>query len=280
MLSLVGNYYTDQRLIKIAGDNGAWQIDSFRGSDLNGNTQVRVQTGSAFPQSTAAKQAALTDLLRMMAQMGVPMDPKMLGQFLQDWEIGGADRLVEMFTKSEQQVNRENMRLSRGIAIPINDYDDDQEHIDGHEDYQRGSHYQQLDPGTQRIFELHVAAHRERLAQQQQQELQMQMQMQNPQQAQAGQAQMQMDIQGAQQQQQGVAQQQGFDAASAEQQQRQAEEEHRQRIQHRDEEHRTNMARLQAQMQREAEQHEQRLQLQRQQAQQQRSQGPQQRKAA
>ena len=267
-LALVGNFYTDQRTIRISGDNGDWQIRDFRGAMLKGNTHVQVQTGSAFPQSKAAKQAALMDILRMLAQMGHQFSPQDLAQFLQDYEIGGAARLIDQYTKNETQINRENLQLSQGAALPINDYDDDQTHVEGHSDFQKSQRYQELSPEIKRIFELHVAAHRERLSQQQQQTLQMQMQMEGkvpPNMTAASlqaqhelsqlQGQQQLDIQGAQAQQQqtGQAQQQGFDAAAGEQKQRQAEELHAQKMQHAQETHESNL-------QRQREQHEANLQ--------------------
>jgi hypothetical protein len=274
ILSLVANYYTDERTIRIAGDNGAWQIFPFRGAMLRGNSHVQVQTGSAFPQSKAAKQAALIEILRMLAQMQYQFTPKDLAQFLQDYEIGGAEKLIEQYTRDEQQVNRENIWLAQGKALPINDYDNDQAHVDGHEDFEKSQAFQALSPDIQRVFELHVAAHRERLQQQQQQELQQQLAMsgqvppnmtaaafQDAQQLSQlqGHQQMQLDGMQAQQQQQAAAQQQGFDHAAAEQKQRQAEEDFRNEQRRKDELHQHNLAKLEQQRQQAQEQHEARI---------------------
>src|SRR5215475_9743341 len=264
VLNLAAKYYTDARTIKIGGDNGAWQIFDFRGSMLGGNTHVEVQAGSAFPQSQAAKQAWLQDLMTFFVQSGNPPQGRTLAQFLQDSQIGGAERLVEEYTINETQVNRENALMARGQQLPINDYDDDQAHVANHTDFQKQPHYARLIPPIQQIFEQHVEMHRQRLAAQQQQQMQQQMQMQGQpspeqqqqmQQAQMAQQAQQAQMQQAQAQQQleqqaaqlqlkagGQIQDQGLSAAQAEQQQRQSEELHQQKLRHAEEQHQSQLS--------------------------------------
>lgn len=287
LLQLVARYYTDARTLRISGDNGAWQIFDFRGSMLRDNTSVEVQAGSAFPQSKAAKQAAMQDLLTFFVQSGNPPQGRKLAQFLQDWEVGGADRLVADYSVDETQCNRENVLMGQGTPLPINDYDDDEAHIANHTDFQKRPHYAALPDQIKQILEQHVAQHRQRLQanQQAQQQQQIQAQQQakgipSPQQqqanqqaeleqsqqaqaAQAQQAQQQQALKDAQAQQgmtlkdaQG-AQQQGMTAAQAEQTQRQAEELHQQKLRQAEDLHQAKLRQQQDEMfvrQREAEQ--------------------------
>ena len=263
LLTLVERYYTDARTIAIGGDNAEWQIFDFKGSMLRGNTRVEVQAGSAFPSSKAAKQAQMSETLTFLAQSGNAPHGRQLAQFLEDNNLGAYSKLIEDYTVTETQCNRENVVMARGQALPINDYDDDQGHVDNHQDFQRGSRYQQLPPEIQRIFGLHVAAHRERLAQAQQQAMQLQAQAegkptpdQQAQQAQMDAVQQQQQMQGQAQQQQlqaagqqqqmqlkgaAQAQQQGFDQASSQQQQRQSEQLHAQKLAHAEELHQHKM---------------------------------------
>lgn len=252
LLNLVGTFYSDTRLIKIAGDDGAWEIFDFKGSQLKGNTTVTVQAGSAFPQSEAQKQAAITDIGTFLVQSGNAPHGRQMSQFLIDAGMGAQARLVSEYTVNENQVNRENTLLSLGQQLPINDYDNDQAHIDGHTDEQKSARYAQFSPQVKQGFEAHVALHRQRLDQIQQQQLALQAQMNGqPPPGQPDPQQQMAQAQGGQQLQAG-AQQQGYDAAGAEQQQRQAEEQHQQRLQHADEAHRTRM-------QQQEEQHQARL---------------------
>ena len=252
VLKLVGNFYTDQRTIRIAGDNGAWEIFDFRGVMLKGNTQVMVQTGSAFPHSKAARQAALQDLMTYFVQSGNAPHNRQLAQLLQDFDMGGAERLIEQYTKDEQQVNAENLKLGQGEPLPINDYDDDQEHVDGHTDFQKGIRYSSLPPQIKQVFDTHVGAHRQRLAQIAQQQLQQQMQLQNAvpptlspaalqDQHELSQLQGGIQVQQANQQAQAQAAQQGYQAAGQEQTQRHVEEKHQTQLQQMQEAHNQKM---------------------------------------
>ncbi|MDE2102253.1 MAG: hypothetical protein KGL39_33720 [Patescibacteria group bacterium] len=282
VLKLIARYYTDQRTIRIAGNNGAWQIFDFQGAMLKGNTHVKVQAGSALPQSKAAKQAMAQDLLNFLVQSGNAPKGRELAQFLQAWDIGGADKLIADYTRDETQVNRENVLLAQGRLLPINDFDDDQAHIDGHTDFQKQPHYPTLPPQVQKIFEAHVNAHRARQHDQQMTQLQLQMEvegttppnltqpaLQNAQQLsqmdpndfQAAQlhlqgAQQGLDMQGqaGQQQQQLAGQQaQQITQLSGQQaQQRQAEEKHQQQMRHAEEMHQANLARARQQPQQKA----------------------------
>ena len=257
ILKLAAHYYTDARTIRIAGDNGAWQIFDFRGSMLRDNTHVQVQAGSAFPQSKAAKQAAMQDLLNFFVQSGNAPHGRQLAQFLQDWEVGGAERLIEEYTLDEQQAERENARMCSvpqlvQTGLPINDYDNDQAHIDAHQDHQKSQRYEQYPQPVKMLFESHVAEHKERLASQQQAQMQLEQGPQagvSPDVQDAG-AQQQQAIQGAQaaQQLQGGQQQQEAQGnqqfqqmtmahEQAAQSQRHAEEAHQQQLRHKEEQH-------------------------------------------
>lgn len=280
ILKLTAHFYTDARTIRIGGDNGVWQIFDFRGSMLRDNTHVEVQAGSAFPQSKAAKQAAMQDLLTFFVQSGQPPQGKQLAQFLKDWEIGGADKLIQDYTLDEDQAQRENVRMAQEVPLNINEYDNDQAHIDAHQDFQKEQHYTQLPPQAQQIMAAHVAAHKQRLAQQQQAQAGLEAQaqggpppeqqaaqgqvdiqgQQQGQQQQAAQAGLQQQIQAAQAQQQvtatGAQQQQQLAAQQEEQAQtrRQAEEQHQQKLRHAEEAHQQNLSRGQQQQQLAAEQ--------------------------
>ena len=188
ILVLVSKFYTDSRTIRISGEDSTWRIFDFRGSMLRDNTHVVVQTGSAFPQSKAAKQAALQELLTFFVQSGQPLQGKNLARFLKDWDVGGLERLVDELSEDEQQVNRENQRLAKGEPLPVNSYDDDAAHISGHQDFMKTASYDQLSPVAKQVFEQHVAMHQQRSEQKQMEAMQQQMMaQQGPQQAPPGQ---------------------------------------------------------------------------------------------
>jgi hypothetical protein len=169
---LMAKQYTDERTIRIAGEDGAWEIDSFRGTMLAGQQDIQVQSGSGLPQSKAAKQAAIQSTLTQLLQAGIQIPERQMRRVLNQYEIGGLEAFFANVSQDERQITEENRRLLAGEQLDINAYDSDDAHVEGHEEFQKTSRYQRLSltPDGQRIqqnFEAHVAAHRQRQAQNQ-----------------------------------------------------------------------------------------------------------------
>lgn len=163
LLKLIAQYWTEERTIMIAGEDHAWDVMLFRGAALKENTHVEVQSGSAFPKSKAAQQAAIQDMVNLRLQYGEPPDPILMQKVMKDMEAGGLERLFGDLTASVAQVNRENQQISQGQQIPVNPYDEHQVHIHVHEEFQRSATYPLLGPEVAQMMEAHVAEHRERL---------------------------------------------------------------------------------------------------------------------
>jgi hypothetical protein len=182
ILALRAQFNTDERLLRIAGDDGDWDITAFRGAMLRDNTTIEVQPGSAMPQSQAAKQAAMYEHLSLLMQYGIQLDPRDLRQFFKDYEVGGLERLFANLGRDEQQTNREHRIMLNGQPLPTNEFDNDEFHIAAHEDFQKSDRYTKLPPEHQQIFVQHVTMHRQRviettnmqIAQQQREAMQMQ----------------------------------------------------------------------------------------------------------
>lgn len=165
ILKLRAKYNTDERIIKIAGEDGNWDVFSFKGEMLGEDPHVEVQAGSSMPRSKAAKQAAMTEVLGLIFQYGVPVDERNLRKFLKDYEAGGLDRLFEGMTEDAKQVNRENRLLAQGIELPINSFDNHEFHIAEHTEEQKTSRYAQYPPEVKARYDEHVMQHRMTLAQ-------------------------------------------------------------------------------------------------------------------
>lgn len=168
---LRARFNSDERLIRIAGEDGNWDIFAFRGAMMGEHPTVECQAGSAMPRSKAAKQAAMLEVLQTAFQYGLQFDPRDLRRFFKDYEVGALDRLFGGLSMTEQQIQRENRRMTLGEAVEINAFDEDQDHIDGHEEFQRSARYSQLSPEIQQLVEMHVQAHRERVVSQVNQQL-------------------------------------------------------------------------------------------------------------
>jgi hypothetical protein len=163
---LRAKYTTDERILRIAGEDENWDIFAFRGVMMGEEPTVECQAGSAMPRSQAAKQAAILEILQTMFQYGLQPNQRDLRKVFKDYQVGALDQLFSGLSVTETQVQRENRNMALGEAVEINAFDEDQDHIDGHEEFQRTARYLQLDPQIKQLVELHVNAHRERLKQQ------------------------------------------------------------------------------------------------------------------
>ena len=162
ILKLRARFNTDERTLRIAGEDGNWDIAAFKGSMLGSEPQVECQAGSAMPRSKAAKQAAMTELLALMFQYGIQPNQRDLRKFLKDYEVGGLERLFEGLSQDERQINREHRMLGNGMDLPINDFDDDAVHVEGHTDFQKSARYASFTPDVQACYIDHINQHRQR----------------------------------------------------------------------------------------------------------------------
>lgn len=153
-------YNTDERLTTIAGEDGNWDLAAYKGEMLGADPHVEVQAGSQMPRSKAAKQAAMTEVLGLMLQYGVPIDERNLRKFLKDYEIGGLDRMFEGFTEDAKQTNREHRQLIGGTPVPINAFDNHEFHLAEHTEFQKSHRYFALPDDIKGLFDIHVNEHR------------------------------------------------------------------------------------------------------------------------
>lgn len=194
-LSLVGQYWDIPRIVKVTGVDGSWDAAMLKGSDLNHNTDIRMEAGSALPTSKAAKQALITDWMKLGF---IPPEEGM-----QTLEMGGIVKLYERVQIDEAQARRENLKMQNiddalimemfkpptdpmtGMelppeqymmdpvsgkpllpdpVVPVNTWDNHAIHIDIHNRFRKSQAYESLDPARQMLFEIHVQKHMEAIA--------------------------------------------------------------------------------------------------------------------
>ena len=107
-LNYVHQFWDEERQVKVTGADGSFDIKAFKGSDLRGNTDIRVEAGSALPTSKAAKQAFIMDLMKMGF-----IDPQ---KGLEVMEIGGINKIYENVQADVRQAQRENLRMAQATG--------------------------------------------------------------------------------------------------------------------------------------------------------------------
>lgn len=178
-------FWDEERTVKIVGIDGAFDVQTFRGADLRGNTDIRVESGSSLPTSRAAKQAFIMDLMKMGF-----IQPQ---EGLETLEVGGLNRIYESYQVDKKQAQRENLKmrviteediqayntewaeqnpevqkdaddglkLEPPLLVPVNTYDNHEAHIHEHNNYRKSQNFENVPPVVKIMFEEHVKQHME-----------------------------------------------------------------------------------------------------------------------
>lgn len=104
-LNYVQQFWDTPRKVKVTGADGSFDVMAFEGSQLQGNTDIRIEAGSALPTSKAAKQAFIMDLMKLGF-----IDPQ---KGLEVMEIGGINKIYEQVQTDVRQAQRENLKMAQ-----------------------------------------------------------------------------------------------------------------------------------------------------------------------
>lgn len=104
-LNYVHDYWMVERMVKVTGADGSFDVMAFKGSELGSNTDIKVESGSSLPTSKAARQAFVMDLMKL----GFITPEK----GLEVMEIGGIDKIYEQIQVDQHQAQRENLKMSK-----------------------------------------------------------------------------------------------------------------------------------------------------------------------
>lgn len=150
-LSHASQYWDGKRTIRVMGENGTYDTYQFNKENLRGNTDLKVEAGSAMPTSRAAKQALITEL----GKMGwIPPD-----KALQYMDMAETGRLWEEMSIDRRQAARENLRMSEGEDVKTNTWDEHAAHIMEHNNFRKKQKFEYLPEEIKVLFEQHVMAH-------------------------------------------------------------------------------------------------------------------------
>jgi len=154
MLQLVGENYTEERLLRLMGEEQVVEIRTFKGADLRNNYDVVVEAGSALAESKIGKQQLLFDLW----DRRIITDPQEILKRLEFGEIG-AD-----VNKDIWKAQAENAAMVQGQVFQPMDYENHEAHIETHINFMRSPAFYVLDQQIQANFYAHVQAHQQLMA--------------------------------------------------------------------------------------------------------------------
>jgi hypothetical protein len=157
VLSLVAQFWTVERQITVTGESSSYEVKAFSAAAIRGNTDYRVEHGSAAPRSRAGKQAFLLELT----------DRKLISpeQALKYMDMHETSAFYEDTQRDGRQAEKENLMLAAGdTALTIHTWDEDIPHIVSHENFMKTEQFDLLKPEIQELFVKHVKAHKTHIA--------------------------------------------------------------------------------------------------------------------
>jgi hypothetical protein len=157
-----------ERMARIAGDESMFDIYAFQGEKLGDASGDEVEVGSTITSSAAMQQESIRNMLNLLIQNGQVPPPRELRRLMRALNVGGMDNFFATIGRVQRFVSEEHRRMMRGEQIATNTFDDDQAHLEEHQDYQMSASYQEAirKPGgqiIQAIFEAHTQEHRDKL---------------------------------------------------------------------------------------------------------------------
>ena len=169
LLALVGQFWTEERVIRTISNNNSYEAKKFKGSDLAGNTDFRVEPGSMAPRSKAAKQAFITELMKMGAippQQGLKyLQMSETNRLYQDLQLDQRhqerelDKMSSFSPAIEDPLNPDMTDQETQGQVQINRWDNHQVHRDVTANFMKTQEFELLPDMNKQLIIQHFEAH-------------------------------------------------------------------------------------------------------------------------
>lgn len=158
ILKYVEKYYEMPRLLKVAGKSGEYEIKSFTGADINGNTDIIVIRGSTVPGSKALRRQELLNAYDR-GLLGDPNDPMVRENVLSNLEYGDVAEVWKDHSLAMGQIKRDLDQIEQGIEPMVDEKDNHPLHIQEKNRYRISDKFLQLDPVRQKLLQENIEMH-------------------------------------------------------------------------------------------------------------------------
>lgn len=157
LLSQFRLYVTEDRIAKIKGQTGRWQIEKFRGSSLKGSVDLRIEGGAERPRSKLAEQA-LIETLQKLGVINPMMDDS---QRYNIAEMFGMAHVLGNISDDRRYACKEWDAFIKGGFAPYVKpmIDNHLVHIVQHQKDAKTDTFDQLDPKMREVWEQHILDH-------------------------------------------------------------------------------------------------------------------------
>jgi hypothetical protein len=195
-LSLFVQYVTSERLIKTVGTDGSFDALMLTGADIASGTDIRVESGSALPTSKSARQALITEWMKMgfispqdglrVLEMGMlkqyynlvkidenqaqrenllmkRLTDEQIEQHYKEWQMAAEQGDPSKFAPNPDPETGQPIPLDPPSVVPAHDYDNHAVHIEVHNRFRKSQSFDLLSDAVKAEFQKHIQSHQQAL---------------------------------------------------------------------------------------------------------------------
>ena len=182
ILKRIQKGYTNERTVQITGRGGEYEVMSFKGADLKGNTDVHVKKESSLPDSKVGRQNTILSRYEK-GLYGDPANPETRRHVSSMLDEAMVENVYGDVYQDEQIARIENNTMVTQMAkLLVNAYDNHMVHIAEHNRFRKTHKYQALkrsqNPKEKKlfyfweaVFQNHNSQHQQFIRAQKQQQL-------------------------------------------------------------------------------------------------------------
>ncbi len=197
-LTLFVQYVQTPRIVKTVGTDGSFDATILSGADIASGTDIRIESGSALPTSKSARQALITEWMKLgflqpqdgmkILDMGMlkqfyniikidenqaqrenlmmkRLDDQTIQAFQQNWEQGAANGDPDKIVPGQVDANGQPVGLAVPPVVQVHGYDNHAVHVEIHNRFRKSQSFDLLPDSVKAEFEKHIAMHEQALQQ-------------------------------------------------------------------------------------------------------------------
>lgn len=154
VLDMIKTKYIEPRLLSIAGDDLAFEVNTYKGSDTNGQKRVKIRMGTGLPASRSERQAYIFQLLKSNL-IGPDQAKKML-------EFGDLEGVYKPLDETGAKVDLLNIISdNNNVNVTAEPWEDHTIRLKVINDFRKGPVYARLKPNKKEEVNLLAKQHEE-----------------------------------------------------------------------------------------------------------------------
>lgn len=158
-LFLAQKGFKQERMVKVLGEEGQWEVVPFRASDLTGDEEVEILAKQEFANDKMTRFNQVTQLAQLRDENNQPyIDRQTVLRLLDIADMGSA---MTDFDLDYNRAKWENEQIDKGKEVSVNSFDDHSVHIKVHNQERKRIDFEKLPQHVQDLYAHHVLMHQQ-----------------------------------------------------------------------------------------------------------------------